>query len=78
MEGRRCFSARHGAMTNYAILYTTLRPCLDCFRLAIQAGVREIVYDRPQDFSQQLEEIDQTLIIETSIIVRQHPYTTPL
>ena len=71
-------AARYGVMANYATLYTTLRPCLDCIKIAIQAGIRQIVFDLSRDFNNQSEEMYQTLLTETSIIVRKHPYTTSL
>lgn len=45
-------AARRGVIKNYATLYTALCPCLECFKFAVQTGIREIVFDRdrPCDF----------------------------
>ncbi|MFL5663435.1 MAG: deoxycytidylate deaminase [Ktedonobacteraceae bacterium] len=71
-------AARQGTSTDNASLYTTLRPCLDCLKVAIQAGIREIVYDLPFGFNEPLEEVYNKLLTETSLIVRRNPLTEPL
>ncbi|MDQ2903273.1 MAG: dCMP deaminase family protein [Chloroflexota bacterium] len=71
-------AARHGTVTDRATLYTTLRPCFNCLILAIQAGVEAIVYDLPFDYDENLEAIYQTLVVESSILMRRHPYAVPL
>ncbi len=71
-------AARHGTITARANLYSTLRPCFNCLILAIQAGVQAIVYDRPFDYDENSEAIYQALVVESGILMRQHPYMTPL
>ena len=37
-------SARFGISTEGAIMYSTLRPCFNCFKLMIQAGIKKVYY----------------------------------
>lgn len=39
--------ARHGIPTEGAIIYTTLEPCLNCLKLIIAAGIKEIYFETP-------------------------------
>lgn len=68
-------AARHGTATEGGSLYVTLRPCFSCLKEAIQAGIHEIVYDQPFDYSAELEAAYQTLLAESGIVMRQHPYS---
>jgi len=68
-------AARQGTATAGAYLYVTLRPCFGCLKEAVQAGIREIVYDQPFDYSPELEEAYQTLLAGAGIRMRQHPYS---
>ncbi|HEY7416365.1 MAG TPA: dCMP deaminase family protein [Ktedonobacteraceae bacterium] len=43
-------AARHGAVTNATTMYVTLRPCLSCLKIAIQAGIQQIVYKSTFDY----------------------------
>lgn len=38
-------AAMHGVSTQGATLYSTLSPCVDCFKMLANAGVIRIVYD---------------------------------
>jgi dCMP deaminase len=64
-------AARHGNATNGGLLYTTLRPCFGCAKEAIQAGIREIVFDQPFGYGPDLEEVYRRLISESGIVLRQ-------
>ncbi len=68
-------AARQGTATDGGSLYVTFRPCFGCLKDAVQAGIREIVYDQPYDYSDDLEEAYQTLLKESGIVMRQHPYS---
>lgn len=68
-------AARQGTATDNANLYVTLRPCFGCLKEAIQAGISEIVYDQPFGYSVEMEEAYQILLAESSITMRQHPYS---
>lgn len=37
-------AAKHGAATDGCTAYVTLRPCLNCYRALVNAGVVEVVY----------------------------------
>ena len=64
-------AARHGNATNGGILYATLRPCFGCAKEAIQAGLRELVYEEPYEYGAGLEEAYRRLITESGILLRQ-------
>lgn len=38
------WAARHGVATDGCDLYCSLSPCVDCARLIINAGIREVMY----------------------------------
>jgi dCMP deaminase len=65
-------AARHGNATDGGVLYTTLRPCFGCAKEAIQAGIRELVYEEPYEYGKGLEEVYQRLISESGVRLRQH------
>jgi dCMP deaminase len=68
-------AARHGTATEGASLYVTLRPCFSCLKDAVQAGIQEVVYDQPFDYSPDIEPAYQKLLAESRIAMRQHPYS---
>lgn len=41
------FSARYGVSTSGAIAYCTHFPCINCLKLLIASGIKEIVYGQP-------------------------------
>jgi len=68
-------AARQGTATQGATIYVTLRPCFGCLKEAIQAGIREIVFDQPFDYLPSLEEAYQTLVRQSGITLRQNNYS---
>jgi dCMP deaminase len=46
-------SAYHGIEVRDGTLYCTLSPCLQCARMIINAGIREVVYEDLYQFSRQ-------------------------
>lgn len=70
-ENAIVFAARYGASTNGAMLYSTLRPCLGCIKLCIQAGIKEIVYDQDFRYEPELEEVYAALVLEAGLKMRQ-------
>ncbi len=59
-------AAYHGIAVKDAILYTTFSPCLQCAKMIINAGIREVIYHRRYS-------IDQTslaLLREAGVKVR--------
>lgn len=68
-------AARQGTATQGATIYVTLRPCFGCLKEAIQAGIREIVFDQPFDYRPDLEEAYQTLVRQSGITLRQNNYS---
>jgi dCMP deaminase len=65
-------AARHGNATDGGILYVTLRPCFGCIKESIQAGIRQIVFDEPFDYGEDLEKVYRQLITESGLLLRQH------
>lgn len=37
-------AAKHGVSVNSASLYLTYSPCYDCFKMIVNAGIKEIIY----------------------------------
>ena len=74
-ENAIALAARQGTATDGANLFVTLRPCFGCLKEAVQAGIREIVYDQPFDYDVDLEAAYQTLLAGSGIALRQHPYS---
>ncbi|PIR42135.1 MAG: deaminase [Candidatus Yanofskybacteria bacterium CG10_big_fil_rev_8_21_14_0_10_37_15] len=37
-------AARNGVAIDGSILYLTISPCYDCFKMIVNAGIREVVY----------------------------------
>ena len=71
-ENAIVLAARHGASTNGAILYSTLRPCFGCTKLCIQAGIKEVIYDQDFRYEPELEETYAALILEAGLAMRKH------
>jgi dCMP deaminase len=65
------FAARRGNATDGGRLYTTMRPCFGCAKEAIQAGIREVVYDEPHTYGEGLEEVYRSLIAESGLVLRR-------
>ena len=63
-------AARHGNATMGGTLYTTLRPCFGCAKEAVQAGLREIVYEAPFAYGAGLEDVFGRLIGESGLRLR--------
>ena len=63
-------AARHGNATDQGLLYTTLRPCFGCAKEAIQAGIREIVFEDPYAYQPELERHYRRLIQQAGLTLR--------
>lgn len=59
-------AARYGTAIDGATLYVTAHPCCICAKMAINAGITEIIYmgDYP-------DELSQKLLMEANIVVQQ-------
>ncbi|HEV8192493.1 MAG TPA: dCMP deaminase family protein [Ktedonobacterales bacterium] len=68
-------AARQGTATEGSLLYVTLRPCFGCLKEAVQAGIREVVYDQPFDYQPDFEVAYQQLLAQSGIAMRRHPYS---
>ena len=75
-ENAIALAARQGTATEGASLYATFRPCFGCLKEAVQAGIREVVYDQPYDYSAELEEAYQTLLRESGLVMRRNPFSS--
>lgn|SRR5678815_2366197 len=52
-------AARLGVSLAGAILYATDRPCIRCIPALLQVDIGQIVYSRPYDTDEQLEEVER-------------------
>lgn len=66
-------AARHGTAIENGILYSSLRPCFGCLKEAVQAGIKEIVYEAGMSYEGELEAAYQSLREEAGIVQRQFP-----
>ena len=64
-------AARHGNVTEGGVLYTTLRPCFSCLKEAVQAGIREIVFEGGDAYEGPLEDAYQMLVRESGLTLRR-------
>jgi dCMP deaminase len=64
-------AARHGNATDGGVLYTTIRPCFSCLKEAVQAGIKEIVYEAKDAYEGLLEEAYQALVRDSELALRQ-------
>ena len=69
-------AARQGTATEDASLYVTTRPCFNCLKEAVQAGIREVIYDQPYDYDADLEAAYQLLLTESGLVMRRHPFSS--
>jgi dCMP deaminase len=63
-------AARHGNATDGGVLYTTLRPCFGCAKEAIQAGIREIIFEQHDAYPENLEAAYRSLIAQSDLRFR--------
>ncbi|MBC8493091.1 MAG: dCMP deaminase family protein [Chloroflexi bacterium] len=70
-ENAIAFAARHGTQADESVMYTTLRPCLGCLKLCVQAGIREIVYSEGFQYEEELEVVYRQLVEEAGLRMRQ-------
>lgn len=64
-------AARHGNATEGGALYTTLRPCFSCLKEAVQAGIREIVFEGGEAYEGPLEDAYQMLVRDSGLKLRR-------
>jgi dCMP deaminase len=64
-----CQAAERGVATGEGVLYCTLRPCLGCVKLIIQAGIRTVVYSHQHEgaYDHETDNVYNTLIRQTGI-----------
>ena len=60
-------AAYHGISTKGGVLYVTFTPCLNCAKMLINAGIREVVYDEHYSVDQKASELLQ----EAGVILRR-------
>lgn len=59
-------AAYHGIAVKDATLYTTFSPCLMCAKMIINAGIREVVYDKHYS----IDDISTALLKEAGVKIR--------
>lgn len=65
-------AARYGVALKDAVLYCTDSPCLLCAKMILTAGIREVVYEQPYRFN------DQVAALFAEAGVRCRPYVRQL
>ena len=68
-------AARQGTATRDSSLFVTTRPCFNCLKESVQAGIREVIYDQPYDYDDVLEDAYQSLLAQSGLVMRRHPYS---
>lgn len=61
-------AAYHGTPTVNSMIYTTHFPCMSCVKILINAGVKEIVYEKEYDMGNKLK---MDLLSNAGIRIRQ-------
>ncbi|MEM4630781.1 MAG: dCMP deaminase family protein [Candidatus Diapherotrites archaeon] len=61
-------AAYHGISTKGATIYTTYNPCLNCSKMIINAGIKEVVYNAEYPLAENALE----MLKQAGIIVRKH------
>ena len=64
-QGAIALAARNSIITDGAIMYCTLRPCLTCVKLCWEAGITRIIYDEEISFAGDVEEAYTQFIQQT-------------
>ncbi|MGH9417221.1 MAG: deaminase [Terriglobales bacterium] len=60
-------AAYHGIAIKDSVLYTTLSPCLQCTKMIINAGIREVVYNAQYP----LHETSQRILAQAGVTLRK-------
>lgn len=66
-------AAHEGISIKGTTLYCTLRPCMDCLKAIVQAGVREIYYAQDFRYPDHIEDAYMTLIEGLKLYYQQLP-----
>lgn len=61
-------AAYHGTSTKDSVIYTTHFPCMSCTKILINAGVKEIVYQKEYDMD---NKIKMDLLLNAGIKIRK-------
>lgn len=59
-------AAYHGIAVKDATLYTTYSPCLMCAKMIINAGIKEVVYDKHYS----IDNVSTALLLEAGVKIR--------
>ena len=59
-------AAYHGIAVKDATLYTTYSPCLMCAKMIINAGIKEVVYDKHYS----IDDVSTALLKEAGVAIR--------
>lgn len=60
------FAARNGQSTEGCTLYITMSPCIECAKMIIQCGIKEVYYD--EDYR---DSSGKELLIKNKITIKQ-------
>ena len=62
-------AARNGIPTDGSEIYCTLRPCLGCLKMMIQAGVRKVIFNENYTLEPDLEQVWWRIANEAGITI---------
>ncbi len=71
-------AARVGIRTQGASVFCTLRPCLGCLKVLIQAGIVQVVYCETYTLDAKIEKLWHSLVKQAGITLRQVNVQLPL
>lgn len=66
-------AAHEGIAVRGATLYCTLRPCLDCLKAVVQAGIRTIYYAETFDYPEHIESAYWGLAQQVGVVLALLP-----
>jgi len=65
------FAARNGIPLEGGVLYCTYSPCLNCARLIINSGIKEVVYEKVYRVEAGIKELTNAEIVVTRVTDRK-------
>lgn len=66
-ENAIVLAARHGIKTDVGVMFATLRPCFGCLKMAVQAGITQIIYGQEYTYPADIEAIYHGLLGQVNL-----------
>lgn len=64
-------AAARGIATEGGVLYCTLRPCFGCVKSAVQAGIKDMIFDEMLPYPEEVENLYSSLLGGAKVNLRQ-------